>query len=85
MLTIFTVAISLIPYTYHARVIASACRMKVDVVTTSYVSPAMQELEPKIKEAGICVMNEIGKDFCFSPFSSSIRADAFFYQGLIQG
>ena len=56
------VAISLIPYTYHARVIASACRMKVDVVTTSYISPAMQELEPKIKEAGICVMNEIGLD-----------------------
>ena len=53
-------AISLIPYTYHVRVIASACRMKVDVVTTSYISPAMQELEPKIKEAGICVMNEIG-------------------------
>ena len=36
--------------------------MKKNVVTTSYVSPAMQELEPKVKEAGITVMNEIGLD-----------------------
>lgn len=35
-------------------------RKKVDVVTTSYISPAIQELEPQINEAGICVMNEIG-------------------------
>lgn len=56
------VAISLIPYTYHALVIKSAIRKKVNVVTTSYTSPAMQELEPQIKEAGITVMNEIGLD-----------------------
>ena len=36
--------------------------MKKNVVTTSYVSPAMQELEPQVKEAGITVMNEIGLD-----------------------
>jgi len=34
-------AISLIPYTFHATVIKSAIRKKKDVVTTSYVSPAM--------------------------------------------
>jgi saccharopine dehydrogenase-like NADP-dependent oxidoreductase len=33
--------ISLIPYTYHAQVIKSAIKSKVNVVTTSYVSPAM--------------------------------------------
>ena len=54
--------ISLIPYTYHATVIKSAIRKKTNVVTTSYVSPAMQELEPQVKEAGITVMNEIGVD-----------------------
>ncbi|PRT55587.1 Saccharopine dehydrogenase [NADP(+), L-glutamate-forming] [Wickerhamiella sorbophila] len=54
--------ISLIPYTYHAQVIESACRKKKHVVTTSYVSPAMKELEAKVKEAGIVVMNEIGLD-----------------------
>jgi Saccharopine dehydrogenase NADP binding domain len=54
--------ISLIPYTYHARVIKGAIRTKKNVVTTSYVSPAMQELEEDAKKAGITVMNEIGLD-----------------------
>jgi saccharopine dehydrogenase (NADP+, L-glutamate forming) len=54
--------VSLIPYTFHAAVIKSAIRKKKNVVTTSYVSPAMQELEPLVKEAGITVMNEIGLD-----------------------
>src|ERR1700761_7563625 len=55
-------AISLIPYTFHATVIKSAIRNKKNVVTTSYVSPAMLELEDEAKEAGITVMNEIGLD-----------------------
>ena len=54
--------ISLIPYTFHATVIKSAIRHKKNVVTTSYVSPAMMELEAECKEAGITVMNEIGLD-----------------------
>jgi saccharopine dehydrogenase (NADP+, L-glutamate forming) len=54
--------ISLIPYTHHATVIKSAIRKKKDVVTTSYVSPAMMELDAQVKEAGITVMNEIGVD-----------------------
>ncbi|ETN40023.1 saccharopine dehydrogenase [NADP+, L-glutamate-forming] [Cyphellophora europaea CBS 101466] len=54
--------ISLIPYTFHATVIKSAIRNKKNVVTTSYVSPAMQELEQQCIDAGITVMNEIGLD-----------------------
>ena len=54
--------ISLIPYTFHATVIKSAIRNKKNVVTTSYVSPAMLELEEEAKRAGITVMNEIGLD-----------------------
>jgi saccharopine dehydrogenase (NADP+, L-glutamate forming) len=54
--------ISLIPYTFHAQVIKSAIRCKKHVVTTSYVSPAMMELDEQCKEAGITVMNEIGLD-----------------------
>lgn len=72
------VAISLIPYTYHAVVIKSAIRKKVNVVTTSYISPSMQELEKEIDEAGITVMNEIGLDpgvrtFLRSPFLFSFQ------------
>lgn len=54
--------ISLIPYTYHAVVIKSAIKNKKHVVTTSYVSPAMRELDAEAKKAGIVVMNEIGLD-----------------------
>lgn len=56
------VVISLIPYTYHAAVIKAACKHKVDVVTTSYVSDAIRELASEIEKAGITVMNEIGLD-----------------------
>lgn len=62
--------ISLIPYTFHATVIKSAIRNKKNVVTTSYVSPAMMELDAEAKAAGITVMNEIGLD----PVSSRCRS-----------
>ncbi|KAI9743809.1 MAG: Saccharopine dehydrogenase [NADP(+), L-glutamate-forming] [Claussenomyces sp. TS43310] len=54
--------VSLIPYTFHAAVIKSAIKGKKHVVTTSYVSPAMMELDQQCKDAGITVMNEIGLD-----------------------
>ncbi|KAF1981158.1 Saccharopine dehydrogenase [Aulographum hederae CBS 113979] len=57
-----SIVVSLIPYTFHATVIKSAIRNKVNVVTTSYVSPAMMELDQQAKDAGITVMNEIGLD-----------------------
>jgi saccharopine dehydrogenase-like NADP-dependent oxidoreductase len=43
-------------------VIKAAIRGKTHVVTTSYVSPAMRELEDAAKEAGIVVLNEVGLD-----------------------
>ncbi|KAA1479185.1 saccharopine dehydrogenase [Dentipellis sp. KUC8613] len=54
--------ISLIPYIYHADVIKAAIKGKTNVVTTSYVSPAIRELDAAAKAAGIIVMNEIGLD-----------------------
>ncbi|RVX71923.1 Saccharopine dehydrogenase [NADP(+), L-glutamate-forming] [Exophiala mesophila] len=56
------VTISLIPYTFHAAVIKAAIKAKKNVVTTSYVSPAMEELDAEVKAAGITVVNEIGLD-----------------------
>ena len=47
---------------YHAEVIKLAIKNKANVVTTSYVSPAMKELESAAKEAGIVVLNEVGVD-----------------------
>ncbi|KAF9069486.1 spermidine synthase [Rhodocollybia butyracea] len=54
--------ISLIPYTFHADVIKAAIKGKTDVVTTSYISPAMRELDEAAKAAGIIVLNEVGLD-----------------------
>ncbi|GJN91840.1 hypothetical protein Rhopal_004863-T1 [Rhodotorula paludigena] len=54
--------ISLIPYTQHANVIKSAIKFKKNVVTTSYVSPAMKALHDEAVAAGITVLNEIGLD-----------------------
>ncbi|KAG0066259.1 saccharopine dehydrogenase (NADP+, L-glutamate-forming) [Linnemannia elongata] len=56
------VVISLIPYTHHAQVIKSAIKSKTNVVTTSYVSPAMMAYDEAAKAAGVVVMNEIGVD-----------------------
>ncbi|WZH40151.1 Saccharopine dehydrogenase [Fusarium acuminatum] len=56
------ITISLIPYTYHVAVIKAAIKAKKNVVTTSYVSPAMEELHEEAKAAGITVLNEIGVD-----------------------
>ena len=47
---------------YHASVIKSAIKSKTNVVTTSYISAAMRELESVVKEAGIVVLNEVGVD-----------------------
>ncbi|KAJ6618235.1 saccharopine dehydrogenase [Mycena sp. CBHHK59/15] len=56
------VVISLIPYTHHAAVIRAAIKGKTNVVTTSYVSPAMKEHDAAARDAGIIVLNEIGLD-----------------------
>ncbi|KAJ3188473.1 hypothetical protein HK101_009159 [Irineochytrium annulatum] len=56
------IVISLIPYTFHAKVIKAAVKRSKHVVTTSYVSPAMMEFDAAAKQAGITVMNEIGVD-----------------------
>lgn len=56
------IVISLIPYIQHALVMKAAIKQKKHVVTTSYVSPAMEELDAAAKEAGIVCMNEIGLD-----------------------
>lgn len=69
------VVISLIPYTHHATVIKSAIRKKKHVVTTSYVSPAMMELDAAAKEAGITVMNEIGLDPGIDHLSAVLTID----------
>jgi saccharopine dehydrogenase-like NADP-dependent oxidoreductase len=56
------IAVSLLPYTYHVAVAEACIRHRKNMLTTSYVSPAMRALEPRAKEAGIVILNEVGLD-----------------------
>lgn len=56
------VVVSLLPYTYHVKVAELCIKNKKHMVTTSYVSPEMQELDDKAKDAGVLILNECGLD-----------------------
>jgi saccharopine dehydrogenase (NADP+, L-glutamate forming) len=55
-------AISLLPYEHHVTVAERCMKHRKQMVTTSYVSKAMQELDRRAKEAGVLILNEIGVD-----------------------
>ena len=56
------VVISLVPYIYHVAIIKSALKGGAQVVTTSYVSDAIRELDNEAKTNGITILNEVGVD-----------------------
>jgi len=55
-------SISMLPYAYHVQVAELCIEFGKDMVTTSYVSPAMRALDEHAKTAGVTVLNEIGVD-----------------------
>jgi saccharopine dehydrogenase (NADP+, L-glutamate forming)/spermidine synthase len=55
-------AISLVPPAFHTLVARLCIENKKQMVTTSYVSPEMKELDGPAKQAGVTVLNEIGVD-----------------------
>lgn len=54
--------ISLLPYMFHADVAKLCIKHKKNMVTASYISPAMKELHNQAIDAGITIMNEVGVD-----------------------
>lgn len=54
--------ISLLPYSLHPLIAKHCIRRKVNMVTASYLSPAMKELQSSAEEAGITIVNEMGLD-----------------------
>ncbi len=56
------IVVSLLPYTYHVKVAQFCLKHKKSLVTTSYVSHEMQNLDDQAKERGILILNEIGLD-----------------------
>jgi saccharopine dehydrogenase-like NADP-dependent oxidoreductase len=55
-------AVSLVPFSFHPVVARLCIAQRKPMVTTSYVSPAMQELDGAARAAGVTVLNEIGVD-----------------------
>ncbi|MBN2603123.1 MAG: saccharopine dehydrogenase NADP-binding domain-containing protein [Candidatus Thermoplasmatota archaeon] len=56
------IVVSLLPYTYHPKVAKICIKHKKHMVTTSYVSPEMSNLDSQAKKAGIIILNECGLD-----------------------
>jgi saccharopine dehydrogenase (NADP+, L-glutamate forming) len=56
------VVISLLPWIHHLAVAKLCIKHKKHMVTTSYVSPAMRELDKDVRGAGLLFLNEIGVD-----------------------
>ncbi|KAM9753870.1 alpha-aminoadipic semialdehyde synthase, mitochondrial isoform 2-T2 [Menidia menidia] len=54
--------ISMLPYSFHPLVAQNCIKRKVNMVTASYLSPAMKELQSSAEEAGITIVNEMGLD-----------------------
>lgn len=54
--------VSLLPYTMHPQVARMCIGRKTNLVTASYLSPEMRELDDAAKEAGVTIVNEIGLD-----------------------
>ncbi|NXC15410.1 AASS protein, partial [Corythaeola cristata] len=54
--------ISLLPYSAHPLVAKKCIDNKVDLVTASYLTPAMKELQESAEAAGITVITEMGLD-----------------------
>lgn len=56
------VVISLLPAPLHASVAEECIQQKTNLVTASYESPEMREMNERAKAAGIIIMNEVGLD-----------------------
>ncbi len=56
------IAVSLLPYMYHSEIAKVCLRHGKSLVTTSYIQPAMMELDEPARKAGLLFLNEIGLD-----------------------
>jgi saccharopine dehydrogenase (NADP+, L-glutamate forming) len=54
--------ISMVPYSFHPKVAKYCIDFKKHMVTTSYVSEIMKNLDAEAKKAGILILNEVGLD-----------------------
>ncbi|MFI5164820.1 MAG: saccharopine dehydrogenase NADP-binding domain-containing protein, partial [Bacteroidia bacterium] len=56
------IVISMLPATLHFPVAKECLKQKKNLVTASYVSKQMKDLDAEVKKAGVIFLNEIGLD-----------------------
>jgi len=56
------IVISMVPYSFHPKVAKYCIDYQKHMVTTSYVSEAMKNMDEEAKRAGIIILNEVGLD-----------------------
>jgi saccharopine dehydrogenase-like NADP-dependent oxidoreductase len=54
--------ISMLPARFHVGIAKDCINLKTNLITPSYISPEMRELNQAAKDVGIIIMNEIGVD-----------------------
>ncbi|KAK3818823.1 MAG: Saccharopine dehydrogenase-domain-containing protein [Benniella sp.] len=56
------IVVSFVPAPFHPTIAEHCIQEKKNMVTASYISPAMKALDERAQRAGITIMNEIGLD-----------------------
>lgn len=56
------IVISMLPWKFHIEVAKLCVKHKKNLITPSYISPEIKELDEAAKNAGIMIMNELGVD-----------------------
>ncbi|WP_378179319.1 saccharopine dehydrogenase family protein [Aquimarina sp. SS2-1] len=56
------IVVSMLPARFHIEVAKDCLRLEKSMVTASYISREMQELDEEVKKKGLVFMNEIGVD-----------------------
>uniref|UniRef100_A0A0K0DBU6 Saccharopine dehydrogenase n=1 Tax=Angiostrongylus cantonensis TaxID=6313 RepID=A0A0K0DBU6_ANGCA len=54
--------VSLLPFSFHPLVAKLCIKNRINMVTSSYVSPELEALDQPAKDAGVTIMNESGLD-----------------------
>jgi len=57
-----SVVISMLPASLHIKVAQDCLEFKKNLVTASYISPALEAMDPAVRKSGLVFMNEIGLD-----------------------
>lgn len=73
--------VSLLPFAFHVTVGKYCIKHRKNMVTTSYVSAEMKELQEQAKQAGILILNEMGLDPGFDHMTSMRIIDRVQEQG----